>query len=138
MARTNLVAVAILASCVIPDEKPAITNENIAEAMRLAQQRKAEKATEDLAETLEYALGRIDCTKLSARRRIREYREAINHQKAIMDRVDLALAYGNESSNFVPLMVALGMGSYARDYGLTGDEFAKLSKVPEGWAPKVA
>lgn len=139
MARLNLAAIALLAVATSPEDSDSpITNENVAAAMKLARERKAEKALEATAETLEDALNRIDTVKVAAKRSIRKYREAIKREVATMDKIDLALAYGNETSNFIPLMVALNMGYSSHDFGITSNEYDRLSKVPKDWKPQAA
>ena len=138
-SRAHLIAIATLASCALDGDAPdAITNPDMAEAMKEAKKRRGEKALESTVEVLEQALEIREQAILGARRSIRSYRKAIEAEKARMDNIDRALAYGNETSNFVPLMLALGMAYRPHEFELSRDEFEALSKVPEDWQPKAA
>lgn len=136
MARLNLLSIALLASCCVPGEAPVmISNPNMADALNRAREKKRLQAEEEAAELLLNALNRVESDKNIYRLTIRNLRDQIAQNKAAMDDLDRCMAYGAETSNYIPLFVRMGYGCGGRDFGITDTEYVKLSKVPENWKP---
>ncbi len=78
----------------------------------------------------------VEASNTYERKQIRSYRAAMRELKARMDRRDRALAYGLETQNFIPLLVANGESYYTVGQDvMTRDEWTSLSVIPESWSP---
>jgi len=130
MSYDNLVSV--VASMIDGDSFSGLQGP-LAEAMKVREKQQSEAAANELIAMLSN-VERFKKDSRDALRRLRKNQTSIKKGLANMDR---ALAYGNETSNFLPVLHCLGMHIPAV-HGLSLKEIAAMSKVPSDWVPSEA
>ncbi len=50
--------------------------------------------------------------------------------------IDRAVAYGESTSNFVPLLAEIGSVTFGHQLGIDEEEFQKLRTIPANWEPE--
>jgi len=100
-----------------------------------------EEAQKGAAEELIKMLQQLDAVKAEKRTSLKQLRKRMAAVTEELDNIDLALEFGKETSNFLPLLDKLGMTySIETELRRRGEfdyaEFTKLIKIPDGWKPK--
>lgn len=133
----------LLAASTLPNEEQetslGMMRADLREAVLAKQAKATEAATDAAAEQVMELISSMSREKNAARTQIRGHRQAIASQVKKMDSIDRAFAYGNATSNYLPLLVALGkvrMSCVTRYGHMTPSEFSQLSVVPEDWKPE--
>jgi soluble cytochrome b562 len=114
-----------------------IFSEFDSELFKEAQKENELEAKKAAVSSIRELLRATETMKVTKRADIRRYREMINALKAGLDKMDRAIAYAKETSNFLPLVAVLtDMGHYVKMSGVTMSEYQKLNKIPDNWSPK--
>lgn len=107
---------------------PSGIKEALQEQLAEDQKNRAKAAAREIVELLKLHETSVE----RGVRQIRSYRSEIDSQKAHLTRINRAREYGMETSNFLPLAIALNQ---VRHHELTGVD-SKLFEVPSSWEPK--
>ena len=106
-----------------------IGNDALREAVARRQQKAQETIIEDAAEQL---VGLLAATDTAIQNQIAELRRVRDAEKKILasiKQLNLAQAYANKTSNFIPLMEALGIKPIS-----TPEGYAQLAVIPDSFA----
>ena len=123
-----------------PDEfSTALEGTPFAEAVQAAKNKKREAEREALTDDI---LAILEASNAHTEQKVAEIRslraKEAAAKKSLSDR-DRALAYGLNTGNLLPIAILLGKVCTHTAICTLGEDFAKLSKVPEDWvAPVVA
>jgi len=102
----------------------------MADAVKEAKDREAKAAKETAVTEIQSLLKTVKQTKDNGRANLRNYRERVKAEEANLAEIDRLFAFGNQTGNFVPLLVKLGRideWSLARGAGgVTPEEFTQL------------
>lgn len=137
--RTNIGIFAILgelarASTDTQDEfTPQLAEGAFSQAVARAMESKRQQQELQLGEVLQNLINRVTDVKRAARDGIREARRVVTQNKRVLDNIDQAWNYANQTQNFVPLASQLGLKP--SDVDLTYKEWQGLNTIPNDWAP---
>jgi hypothetical protein len=131
-------ALLLLAASTLPSDTDAASLRLMPAALRDAVEAKQAdakgQALDDAAESVMALISKMTDYKRGTLVEIRQYRQYIAQEKGRLDEIDRAFAYGNATSNYMPLMIALGM-STATSGMMTSADRERLSVIPDGWTP---
>lgn len=115
----------------VPQE---VVNTKLASAVEKALSKHREEKEAAAAEEILEALRMVEEQKQNSRREIKRLRSSMKTLTEKLDELDRSMAYGQATSNFLPLLRTLGaVGIHST--GLDAKEFERLSNVPDGWKP---
>lgn len=107
-------------------------NEGIRAAIARKRLKAEEEAAEQAAERILMILQSTDKEMAASVQRLRDIRRRETAELNNIKKLELAKIYALETSNFIPLVVALNGG-----LNFSSEEHRKLSVIPEGWQPKL-
>lgn len=115
-------------------EDSALTGK-LAGPIKAAMEARQRKVTEEAAEELITLLDRLADAKTQRKRKIKALRSQMKEQTNALDRMDREFAYGNETGNFLPLLISIGLinGNYRQ--GLSLEDYKEKSVIPANWKP---
>lgn len=120
----NLIA---LARC-DQDLPPTPAGSRMADIYRAAVEKIRKEKEEAAASELVEVLKAVESYKAMARSNIKHHKEQLKAMKRGLDAVDRAMAYADETNNFLPLLIMLGAARHDNN---------PLCEVPADWQPKV-
>lgn len=124
----HLVALATLATASIKaEEEPAVLSGKLGQALAEARAKKEQNDRLAAGEELVALVTELDQHKNVVRHRIKNLNEQISNMKDTLNQIDRAVAYGEETENFIPLMVLLGHAPRV--------DSKVPTTVPGTWAP---
>ena len=126
----NLVAVATS----ISDSENNVTSAlsgPLAEAMEIHREDQRKAAATELVGMLRS----VEVNKNSHRNSLRSYRRTMKTHQKKLEAIDRAMAYGNDTNNFIPLLVEIGEVSAAHQINVDEEEFNRLKMIPNNWSP---
>lgn len=105
---------------------------NASDAMSKALAKQRENDQEALGAALVVLLGKVRQSKQTHVTNIRSYRQHVENEKKKLADIDRAIAYGNETGNYVPIANLVGCRVSGN---LTYEEQVSLGKIPDDWQP---
>ena len=121
----------LIALSTIDDAVPSGVGKMADVVQKALAKHKEEKEQAAGTEILE-ALRMVESTKNDRRRNIKRLRTQMKEQTDALDALDRAAAYGQETSNFLPLLHQLHVVDQYSS-GMETKEFAEAVKVPESF-----
>lgn len=109
-----------------------------ADAFEQARAEDTEAAKTALVGTIREALNAHRSGLEQKRAEHRRLQAAIRRTRAWMDDADMALAYGMETGNLLPLLLHLGSVSVYSARSEAGEDYLRICSVPNGWTPKAS
>lgn len=103
-----------------------------ATALADARQKQAEQALQAAAEEVLTILNRVEERRGNHREQIRQFKVMIEGQVAQLNDLDRAMAYAEETENFLPL-ISIVEGQRLLLYRQVGSK--AITKVPDDWVP---
>jgi hypothetical protein len=95
-------------------------------AIEARNRKQAEQAAEELISLIE----KVDAAKSASRKQIRRLRAQIKSQTQNLDKIDRAFQYGQETGNFLPILILTDYVASGNQVGLTEEEFQELRSIP--------
>ena len=151
MSQNKLNALVALAKVVPNDEftlkASASMPMKLQEALARKRKEQEERAAEEAAEAILEAVQAAEETKSVLIERIRAARRLIDDYKKQLDKIDLAISYGHETQNYLPLVhhiLGAGLGKSSGQWPFNFDMLlnnvdSAVGKaafvVPAGWTP---
>jgi hypothetical protein len=124
----HLIALATLATSTNKaEEEVSVLTGKLGQALAEAKAKKAEADRAAAAQELLQVVDNLDATKQRLRTMIKHHNTEITRVKEQLNQIDRALAYGEETENFVPLLRLLGLHHMATATVPT--------EVPATWQP---
>jgi hypothetical protein len=125
----------------VPDMEGIINDDELRGAVTAARAKQKAQALEEAALTIMELQTEVANHKNSSLLAIRQVRKAAERQvrshKEAMDARALALAYGLETKNFIPLMLLRGrLSKHILRLDLSEEDCKALSTIPKDWQPQ--
>ena len=107
----------------------------LAPAVKRALESRRAKAEDAAATELIDVMDQVEYFKQTEKRNIRRLRKQMEENKKTLNKMDRAMAYGQVTGNFLPVLFMLGkvFSHNAGSLGMTAEEIKRQSVVPSDW-----
>lgn len=132
-ALKNLTAMSARIAVEVPEDLKGTKLGSVVEEAKAKAREETKKLAGDEALMLVTSLEK---KKQEKRKLIREMRRNMEVHQKELDDLDRAVAYGEETENYIPLMNLLGHLDWSMQSEMGYQEFEKVRVIPKDWQPK--